>query len=185
MLELSKVLAKAKRCSFTTVQVHAQKSLVFVMWSDRAWAVSSQRQVIRRLRRSDGRRSNSQGRPSQAKGSLIGWSSSSLKRVARSSAGLAKNNFALVEGTADGDTAKDGISESRESESREAETARQLAVGDTVIFADVEVLVQALRPAAPATSLRPGGTRSVGENDGCADEHEGNATSAAAGSQRR
>ena len=35
--------------------------------------------------------------------------------------------------------------------------------------------------AAPATSLRPGGTRSVGENDGCANEHEGNATSAAAG----
>ena len=59
--------------------------------------------------------------------------------------------------------------------------ARQLAVQDTVIFSDVEVLVTSIAAAAPATNPRSGGTRSVSENDGCANEHEGNATSAAAG----
>ena len=76
---------------------------------------------------------------------------SALARQAR-----AKKNFCSRGGTADGDAAK--MEEARAemaSADKAVNEARELAVQDTVIFADVEVLVQALRMQPQQKTLDP------------------------------
>ena len=85
LLELNKLLVKAKHFAHIPLKVHRHlKDIVFVTWSDSAWAVKadgkSQRAYITVAADAD----IMDGACSKV--SVIGWTSYSLKRVASSSA---------------------------------------------------------------------------------------------------